>query len=127
MSFFTSLVRNKNLAMSILSVSLILIIGQWLQADLYFDRSNIHAGQWWKIISGNFTHSNTPHLLLNLTGLWILGLLFIDTLKSTTFILSTLFLAQRCDDDSLASIRFDTAKLHMALSVLICVSLMLIV
>lgn len=41
--------------------------------------------------------------------------------------LSTLFLAQRCDDESLASIRFDAAKLHMALSVLICVSLMLIV
>jgi 1,4-dihydroxy-2-naphthoate octaprenyltransferase len=39
--------------------------------------------------------------------------------------LATLYSAGRCDQDSLASIRFDAAKLHMALSVLICVSLVL--
>ena len=47
----------------------------------------------WKLFSGNFTHSNIPHLLLNLSGLVILMLLFIDSLSSKTFILSTIFLA----------------------------------
>lgn len=79
--------------MSILLLIVLLIVGQFLQSDIYFNRNDINQGQWWKIVSGNFTHSNIPHLLLNLSGLLILGLLFIDTLSSKTFILSSVFLA----------------------------------
>ena len=93
MSFFTSFQQNKNLVLSILGVSLIFIVGQWFQSDFVFDRSDIDTGQWWTIISGNFTHSNIPHLLLNFTGLCILGLLFIDNLSTRTFIFSIIFLA----------------------------------
>ena len=78
--------------MSILGLSLILVIGQWFQSDLYFNRSDINQGQWWKTLSGNFTHSNIPHLLLNLSGLWLLGMLFIDSLSSKSFIFSSAFL-----------------------------------
>lgn len=39
--------------------------------------------------------------------------------------LSVLFQANYCDDVSLSAIRFDAAKLHMALSVLVCVSLII--
>lgn len=93
MSLFKSLQDNKFLLISIIGISLILIIGQILQTDILFDRNAINSGHWWKLLSGNFTHSNIPHLLLNLSGVWLLGMLFIDTLTSKTFILSTLFLA----------------------------------
>jgi len=88
-----SIKQNKALLMSILGLSIILVIGQWFQSDLFFNRNDINQGQWWKILSGNFTHSNIPHLLLNLSGLWILGILFIDSLSSKSFILSSVFLA----------------------------------
>jgi 1,4-dihydroxy-2-naphthoate octaprenyltransferase len=40
--------------------------------------------------------------------------------------ISVLFKAQTCDQDSLAQIRFDAAKLHMALSVMTCLGLFII-
>lgn len=93
MTFLKSLQDNKCLIASIVGISLILIFGQWFKNEIVFDRDAINLGQWWKIISGNFTHSNIPHLLLNLAGIWILGLLFIDKLRSRTFIFSILFLS----------------------------------
>lgn len=93
MSFSKSLKKNQLLLTSLLLITIILIIGQWLQTDLFFNRYEINQGKWWKIITGNFTHSNTPHLLLNLSGLWILALLFLDSLTYKTFILSCLFLS----------------------------------
>ncbi len=93
MGLFKSLHNNKLLLISILGLSLILIIGQLFQNDIVFDRNAIHSGHWWKTISGNFTHSNIPHLLLNLSGLVLLMLLFVDSLTAKTFIFSTLFLS----------------------------------
>ena len=93
MNILKSLQQNQTLLISVLVVSGILIIGQWFQSDLFFNRNDINQGQWWKMLSGNFTHSNVPHLLLNLSGLVLLMLLFFDSLSSRTFILSSLFLA----------------------------------
>ena len=93
MTFFKSLKHNKLLIISIIGITLIFFIAQWFQNEFVFDRTLIDTGQWWKIVSGNFTHSNIPHLLLNLSGVWILGLLFIDSMSSKTFIFSTLFLS----------------------------------
>ncbi|MEH6457271.1 MAG: rhombosortase [Cocleimonas sp.] len=96
MSFFKpiqeSIKQNKALLVSILGLSLLFVIGQWFQSNLFFNRNDINQGQWWKILSGNFTHSNIPHLLLNLSGVWLLGMLFIDSLSSKTFILSSVLL-----------------------------------
>lgn len=93
MSFLKSLKQNKSLLINILILTIILSVGQWFQSDLFFNRDDINQGQWWKILTGNFTHSNIPHLLLNLSGVWILALLFIDTLHSKTFIFSSIFLS----------------------------------
>lgn len=93
MHFLKSFQQNKNLLVSILTVSLILIIGQWLQSEFLFDRDAINKGHWWKILTGNFTHSNIPHLLLNLSGLWLLALLFIDSISAKTFILTSIVLS----------------------------------
>ena len=70
-----------------------MLIAQFFQGDLVFYRDLINTGQWWRLVSGNFTHSNYPHLLMNLAGLWILGFLFIDSLSLKTFLLSITFLS----------------------------------
>jgi rhomboid family GlyGly-CTERM serine protease len=69
-----------------------IVAAQFFRDDLVFYRSQIEIGQWWLLISGNFVHSNYPHLFMNLAGLWILGFLFIDSLSLKTFIISTLIL-----------------------------------
>ncbi len=76
----------------IITLTLLFFFAQFLQTDFVFNRNYIDSGQWWRIISGNLTHSNYPHLFLNLSGLWILGLLFIDTFDAKTFIFSSAFL-----------------------------------
>ena len=82
----------KPLILAISLLSICLFITQIFQNDLVFYRDLINQGQWWRIFSGNFIHSNYPHLLLNIAGLWILGFLFIDHFKVRTFIFSIIFL-----------------------------------
>ncbi len=43
---------------------------------LVFDREQIALGQWWRLLSGHWVHSDLQHLLWNLAGLSVLGLLF---------------------------------------------------
>ena len=81
------------LILSIFLLSIIIISMQFFQSDLVFYRNNINAGQWWRVISGNFVHSNYPHLFMNLAGLWILGFLFVDSLPLKTFFTSILLLS----------------------------------
>ncbi|WP_317845788.1 rhombosortase [Candidatus Enterovibrio escicola] len=53
---------------------LIAIITIYAQIDaihhvLIWNRADIMAGQWWRIVTGNLTHANTIHLAMNLTAL----------------------------------------------------------
>lgn len=73
-------------------ISVVLLISQFFQDELVFHRDDINQGQWWRILSGNLTHANYPHLFMNLAGLWILGFLFLDSLNTKTFIICTLLL-----------------------------------
>jgi len=81
------------LFLAILFVTVALFVMQLLQAELVFHHQLITKGQWWRIIGGNFVHANIPHLLLNISGLWIMGFLFIDSLSAKTFIISTLIMS----------------------------------
>ncbi|WP_165311838.1 rhombosortase [Vibrio ziniensis] len=36
----------------------------------------IANGQWWRIVTGNLTHTNFTHLMMNLLGLWVISYLF---------------------------------------------------
>ncbi len=38
--------------------------------------NDIESGQWWRIVTGNFTHTNFAHLTMNIIGLWAIGYLF---------------------------------------------------
>ena len=66
---------------------------QFFQDDLVFKRNEIDHGEWWRIITGNFVHTNYPHLALNLTGLWIMGFLFSDSFNTKKILMSTVFLS----------------------------------
>ena len=47
-----------------------------VQAWVVWDNNAIADGQWWRILTGNFSHTNYPHLVMNLAGLWIISYLF---------------------------------------------------
>jgi len=83
----------KPLLFAVLFITVALVVMQFFQATLVFNHQLIEQGQWWRIISGNFVHSNLSHLLLNLSGLWILGFLFIDSLSVKTFIFALLIMS----------------------------------
>lgn len=83
----------KPLINTIIVLSISLLTFQFFGEEVVYHRIFISDGELWRIVSGNFTHSNFPHLFLNLAGLWILAFLFIDTLKTKTFIFSTAFLS----------------------------------
>ncbi|RTZ16481.1 rhombosortase [Vibrio aquaticus] len=47
-----------------------------------WQRFSILDGQWWRILSGNFTHTNFAHLGMNLAGLWVIAFIFKPTYKA---------------------------------------------
>lgn len=49
--------------------------GAWLRDLLCYERGAIGAGQWWRLLTGNFVHLGWYHLFLNELGLVVLVLL----------------------------------------------------
>jgi rhomboid family GlyGly-CTERM serine protease len=47
-----------------------------IQSWLVWDKTAINSGQWWRILTGNFSHTNSVHLIMNLAALWILVWIF---------------------------------------------------
>ena len=47
-----------------------------IQAWVVWDHNAIADGQWWRIVTGNFSHTNLSHLAMNLIGLWVISYLF---------------------------------------------------
>lgn len=76
-----------------LAFSLLLILLQWGQATLLFRRELIEAGELWRLLSGQFVHTNWPHLGMNLAGFWILLSLTGSVVRPTTVALYILCLA----------------------------------
>ncbi|RJX72006.1 rhombosortase [Vibrio sinensis] len=56
-------------------------------------RGLISDGQWWRIVTGNFTHTNYPHLAMNLAGLWIMAFIFRPSARSLALVIFVTSLA----------------------------------
>jgi len=71
--------RLSKLPVAGLSLAVLLIVLHLLRAELTpwleFDRSAIYQGQWWRILTGHFMHTNSWHLVMNLGGLLLILLL----------------------------------------------------
>lgn len=50
----------------------------WPTLNLNFDRYAINNGQYWRILSGHFLHTNYVHLILNSVGLCLIWMLHGD-------------------------------------------------
>ncbi len=88
-----SIAQMKTTLITLITLSLLMIALQFFQDDFVFKRDEINHGEWWRIVTGNFVHTNYPHLALNLTGFWIMGFLFMDSFKTKKILISTLFLS----------------------------------
>jgi len=58
-----------------------------------YNRELIINGEYWRLLSGNFNHTNIYHLLLNVTALAVIGGLHYRYYSSGTFILLILLLS----------------------------------
>lgn len=54
-----------------------------------WNRHALNQGEWWRILTGNFTHTNFPHLGMNLAGLWVISYIFKPSTKALLFALFT--------------------------------------
>lgn len=59
---------------------------------LEWSRNGMVQGQWWRLLTGHWVHLGTTHLLLNVAGLALLGLLF-DRPMSTGWLVGYLLTA----------------------------------
>ncbi len=64
-------------------ISLVMALAQWpaLQPFITWDARLIADGQWWRLLSGNFTHTNLIHLGMNTAGLWVIAFFFRHIIK----------------------------------------------
>ncbi|OBT16059.1 rhombosortase [Vibrio sp. UCD-FRSSP16_10] len=67
-----------------------------LSDALRWEQDLIATHQWWRLITGNFTHTNTYHLLMNLAGLWVICYLFNAKVKPLILAMLTLSFSIGC-------------------------------
>lgn len=64
-----------------------------LQTSLYaYQRDFVETGQWWRIITAHFMHSNVIHFGVNIVGLLLLWLLHGEYVKPKSFFINILVL-----------------------------------
>ncbi|TKB45726.1 rhombosortase [Thalassotalea mangrovi] len=64
--------------------------------SLIYDRNAINAGQYWRLLTGHFDHTNLNHMLLNIAGLTMLWALHGDHYRHGIFITVFLVSALAC-------------------------------
>lgn len=83
------------LFISLIAISLVCLGLQFEPLASWADwhRILILDGQWWRILTGNYTHTNFAHLGMNLAALWVITFIFKPSAKSLLLTLSVLTLA----------------------------------
>nr|WP_244943733.1 rhombosortase [Vibrio algivorus] len=54
---------------------------------MQWNHNAIMTGQWWRIVTGNLTHTNLYHLAMNVAGLWVISFIFRANLEARQFLL----------------------------------------
>jgi len=67
---------NLYLLLSVISLLCLGLQFEPLQSGMAWTSAGIQHGQWWRILTGNFTHTNFAHLAMNLAGLWVISYIF---------------------------------------------------
>ncbi|WP_237465070.1 rhombosortase [Vibrio stylophorae] len=62
------------LYLQLIAITLICLLCQWpaLLPQIEWQQQAIHDGQYWRLVTGNFGHTNWAHLTMNLAALWLL-------------------------------------------------------
>jgi len=75
-----SLNGDRGYGIALLGVCLVLGLLEWggepVREALSFDRPQIAAGQWWRLLSAHFVHLDANHALLNVFGVVLMWALF---------------------------------------------------
>ena len=71
----------------LLMLTLLLGLPQSWQQQLNYQPDAVLAGEWWRLLTANFIHTNHWHLLLNLAGLSLLWLLHQRHFNSNRYLL----------------------------------------
>ncbi|WP_059120346.1 rhombosortase [Vibrio sp. MEBiC08052] len=85
MRFLTlNTITRSHIYLTLSLISIICILAQFspLADMLVWDKQAITQGQWWRIVTGNFTHTNTTHLAMNLIALWLITLIFRPSVRA---------------------------------------------
>ena len=99
MEIFNNRIKRTTINISIIIfISLLMFIFQPHSDYLFaYDYREIQQGEWWRIISNSFCHTNLPHFLMNCLGLITITILFIKTFKQSSiwplFIFSSIFIS----------------------------------
>lgn len=88
---FTHRIKSK-LPIAIAFLSLLSAVLQLWQPDFLYVRRAVNDGAWWRILSGQFIHTNWAHYLLNISSLWLFTLLFYNIIRVRTFTISLIIL-----------------------------------
>jgi len=87
----TSILQNSLVPFSLCLLSLLFqVFDPATTESLRYDRTAIHNGELWRIISGNLVHLGWEHLLMNLAGLILIWLLYGRLLSNRQWLLVVL-------------------------------------
>ncbi|MCE0494645.1 rhombosortase [Vibrio salinus] len=62
--------------LTLLSIPSVIALFEPATSFFVWDKTSISTGQWWRILTGNFAHTNPEHCIMNLAALWLIALIF---------------------------------------------------
>ena len=91
LSNFKQYIRQQHLLW--LGLIVLCVLLQWFDTItvLRYDRNLVLAGEWYRMLSGNFVHLNASHLLMNILGIALVLVFFATHLKTSQWLILIIF------------------------------------